>query len=223
MSADPHRPGQTTENGRPICGARKKNGDPCGASPKKGHTRCARHGGNSPQSTRAAQKRNTTQRAARALRALGHDPDAPNIDPAEALLKLVSDKAREVAWLRIMVDTITNANGDDVHQDLVWGVLKTEIGEGPMGPINTVSHGPALNQWVQWLHKAEDQLANYSARALQAGVAQKRLELDQAVALQLVGVINQVIAGLNLSGEQRAAAGPLIASALRALDQKDTP
>ncbi len=213
---DPFRPGQTVENGRPICGARKKDGGVCGASPRKGATRCARHGGNAPRAKAAAEKRVTDEKAGRALRSLGYDPAAENIDPSEALLRLVSDKAREVAWLRHMVDQIQHDG--TTEGELVWGKVKHEEGVGPMGPINKDDYAADLNVYVKWLHTAEDQLAPKSTAALRAGVEQRQVEIREAEALVFVGALHQILAGLQLTNEQQKMVPTIVPQALRAIE-----
>lgn len=214
---DPYRPGQVDDTGRPLCGARKRDGNPCGASPRKGATRCARHGGNAKQVKNAAAKRVTSAKAARTLRSLGYDPTAENIDPSEALLRLVSDKAREVAWLRHMVDQIQHDGGTDGNP-LVWGRTKHEEGVGPLGSIDKDDYAAELNIWIRYLHQAEDQLARYATAALRAGVEQKQVEIREQEALVFVGVLNQVFAGLQLTSEQQRLIPTVVPQALRAIE-----
>ena len=214
---DPFRSGQTDDTGRPLCGAKKRDGQPCGASPKRGATRCARHGGKSPRAEAAAQKRVTDEKAARTLRSLGYDPTAENIDPSEALLRLVSDKAREVAWLRHMVDTVQAT--EDNATPLVWGKVAHEDGVGPMGPINKDDYKADLNVWVRWLHQAEDQLARYATAALRAGVEQRQVEIREAEALVFVGAIHQILGNLQLTAEQQRLVPTVVPDALRAIER----
>lgn len=223
---NPYRAGQTNARGAIICGAKNRNGQPCGKYPAKGATRCVRHGGGSPKSKAAAARRNATNQAHTELRALGFDPDAENIDPAEALLRLVSDKAREVAWLRHMVDQIgagQDPETEPMSSPLVWGVTSHQVGVGPLGAVDVKTSGTDINVWVRWMHTAEDQLARYSAAALKAGVQRRQLELQEALALQFVGAIHQILGGLHLTATQQETAGTLVPSVLRSLDQKDTP
>ena len=223
---NPYRAGQTNTNGTIICGAKNRNGQPCGKYPAKGATRCVRHGGGSPKSKAAAARRNTTNQAHAELRALGFDPDAENIDPAEALLRLVSDKAREVAWLRHMVDQVgagQHPETDPMSSPLVWGVTSHQTGVGPLGAVDVETRGPDINVWVRWMHTAEDQLARYAAAALKAGVQRRQVELQEALALQFVGAIHQILGGLQLTATQQETAGTLVPSVLRSLDQKETP
>lgn len=218
MTEPDYSPGQSAENGRPICGARKKDGGPCGASPAKGATRCRRHGGNTPQAKGKAKERVTTEKAGRALRNLGYEAEAENIDPAEALLRLVSDKYREVAWLRMQVDHIQAGNNPGGTTPLVWGVTQHRTGVGPEGPIDETTESTDLNVYVRWLHTAEDQLARYATAALKAGVEQRQLDIREAEALVFVGAINSILTALQLTTEQQQLVPTIVPQALRALE-----
>ena len=219
--ADEYRPGQTNARGTIICGARNRAGKKCTRYPVKGGTRCPSHGGKSPQSKAAAERRQNTQRADRELRALGYDPHALNLDPAEQLLRLVSDKAREVQWWRELVDSVTRDDKNETN--LIWGVLKREKGVGPLGPVDSTTEGPALHMAVQGLHAAEDALARYATAALKAGVQQRQLEIQEALALQFVGAIHKIIGALQLTAAQQQTAATIIPTVLRSLDTKETP
>lgn len=215
MTDPDYSPGQVVENGRTICGAKKRDGQPCGASPARGHVRCRRHGGATPQAKNKARERNVRAKAEAQLRTLGYQPDAENVDPAEALLRLVSDKHREVAWLRSVVDNL-DPGTDNEH--LIWGKTGHEEGTGPLGPVDKDDYATDLNIWVRWLHTAEDQLARYAAAALKAGVEQRQLDIREAEALVFVGAINQILTGLNLTGEQQQLVPTIVPQALRALE-----
>lgn len=217
MAKHDYSPGQVVD-GRTICGAKKKNGDPCGASPAKGATRCRLHGGATRQAKNKAHERNVLAKAKVQLRNLGYQPDAENVDPAEALLRLVSDKHREVAWLRLQVDAIQAGDNPGGTTPLVWGVSGHEFGVGPDGPIDKTTETTDLNVYVKWLHTAEDQLARYATAALKAGVEQRQLDIREAEALVFVGAINQILAALHLTGEQQQLVPTIVPQALRALE-----
>ena len=214
--SNPYRVGQVVENGRPICGARKKNGKPCGASPVRGATRCVNHGGATPVAKRAAKNRVTQAKASAALRNLGYDPEASDVDPSEALLRLVSDKAREVAWWRGRVDQLQDGPGD--QDEITWGRTKHEEGVGPLGPVDKDDWAAELNVNIRALHTAEDQLARYASLALKAGVEQQQVEVRKQEALLLVGVIHSVLNNLGLTAEQRNLVPDVVPAALRAID-----
>ena len=165
---------------------------------------------------RAAKARVTRAKATAVLRNLGYDPEASDVDPSEALLRLVSDKAREVAWWRGRVDQL-QAGSEDEDQ-ITWGRTKHEEGVGPLGPVDKDDWAAELNINIRALHEAEDQLARYASLALKAGVEQQRVEVRKQEALLLVGVIHQILDSLQLTGDQQKLVPHVVPSALRAID-----
>ena len=204
----------------------KRSGERCKRSAILGGTVCTSHGGRTPVVKAAAERRLAMRKASEQFAALGRDPDAEPVDPAEALLRLVTNKHLEVQWLRHMIQQI-RTDGDTadtpMSSPLVWGVTSHQTGVGPMGPVDVESKGADLNVWVKWLHTAEDALARYAAAALKAGVQRRQLELQEALALQFVGAIHKILGGLQLTAAQQETAGTLVPTVLRSLDQKDTP
>lgn len=205
------------------CTARAKStGVQCTRPAVLGGKVCYQHGGAAKQVRAAGQRRVAAER----IRALGYVPDAPNVDPAEALLELVSHKAREVAWLRATVDALAHPDGPDedpVLEHLVWELVKHETGVGPMGPMDSQVRETRRTVYVSWLHDAEDQLARYATAALKAGVEERRVRIHEAQAGVFVSAIRRLLDGLNLTHDQRAASGPLVAQIFRELTPGDTP
>ena len=193
----------------------KSTGVQCTRPAVLGGKVCYQHGGAAKQVRAAAARRVAAER----VRALGYDPGAPNVDPAEALLELVSHKAREVAWLRATVDALAHpdAEGDPVLEPLVWGLVKHETGVGPLGPMDSQVRETRRTVYVQWLHDAEDQLARYATAALKAGVEERRVRIHEAQAGVFVSAIRRLLDGLNLTHDQRALSGPLVATIFREL------
>lgn len=220
---DPYRPGQTNSRGQIICGAKKRSkhdpGGVCKSPVKTGHTRCRRHGGATTKSAKAARKRNQNTAATKAMTALGYNPEGGPVDPAEALLNLIGHKHREVAWLRGMINEITQSDNPEKHP-LVWAISKHTEGLTPEGPTDLTEATGGLNIWVQWLHTAEKQLADISAKALQIGIQQRQLEIKQTEALAFVGALNSIFAALNLSNEQQAKIPEIVPAVMKQLDQK---
>lgn len=194
----------------------KTTGNRCRRAAILGGTVCKIHGGGTPVIKAAAARRVAAER----VRALGYVPDGPNVDPAEALLELVSHKAREVAWLRATVDALAHPDGPDedpVLEHLVWELVKHETGVGPMGPMDSQVRETRRTIYVQWLHDAEDQLARYATAALKAGVEERRVRIHEAQAGVFVSAIRRLLDGLNLTHDQRALSGPLVAQIFREL------
>ena len=141
-----------------------------------GQRRCRMHGGSSPVALRAAQRRIASVEAARQVESWGGRLD---VNPAEAILELVQGKAAEVAYWNHRVAGLD----EDERAGLL--VAESTFGEGPQGPVDTVTRKVAPHVFVSLLHKAQDQLASFSAAALRAGVddALVRLATVQASAV----------------------------------------
>lgn len=168
------------------------------------------HGGR----TQKARERVQMQRA---MRALGEVP-AENVDPAEALLGLVTQKWAEVQWLRIKVDETSGVAGSPGERDpLIWGLTKHETGVGPQGPVDQETHEVAPNIWWKLLRDAEDQLAKYSTAALRAGVERRQIELQEAHALHLAQAITRILDQLGLSQDQARLVPTVVPAVLRSL------
>lgn len=192
------------------CGAKTRAGGTCTQWPIAGARRCRMHGGR----TQKARERAQVQRA---LRALGEVP-AENVDPAEALLGLVTQKWAEVQWLRIKVDETSGVAGSPEERDpLIWGLTKHETGVGPQGPVDQETHEVAPNIWWKLLREAEDQLAKYSTAALRAGVERRQIELQEAHALHLAQAITRILDQLGLSQDQARLVPTVVPQVLRSL------
>lgn len=214
---DPYRTGQKDETGRPICGARltskAKKDKPCGASPRKGATRCFRHGGNSPRAKAAAKRRNAETAAREILGTI--DPTAPREHPVETLLNLIQAKAAEVQWLRALVK-------EQTEEELVWGVTQKRSGFGPEGIIDETTEKADINIWWKLLREAENQLAQWTAAAARAGVEERAVTLAEEQAMQLVTAINRILAQLQLTSDQQRMTSTVIPAVLREIGEGAT-
>ena len=168
-----------------ICGAKTRSGKPCQSPPMAGQKRCRMHGGSSPNALAAAERRLAVLDAARQVQAWGGRLD---VTPAEALLELVQSKAAEVAYWNWLVD------GLDQNERAGMLDAKTEFGFGPQGPVDTTTRQSGPHVYVVLLHKAQDQLASYSAAALRAGVDQALVNLATMQAAWLVPFAVRLIA-----------------------------
>ena len=152
----------------PRCTAKTSAGNPCKQRPIRGGTVCATHGGSAPQVRRKAEERLAAMDFARQVQTWGGRID---VTPPEALLELVQAKAAEVAYWNHRVDLLDESDRAGLL------VAKTEFGEGPQGPVDTVTRQPGPHAFLVLLHKAQDQLATYSAAAIRAGVDKALVEI----------------------------------------------
>lgn len=160
-----------------TCGAKTRSGKPCQSPPMAGQKRCRMHGGSSPNALAAAERRLAALDAARQVQAWGGRVD---VTPAEALLELVQSKAAEVAYWNWLVDQL------DQTERAGLLIAETQQGVGPQGPVDTDTRKATPHVYVVLLHKAQDQLAAYSAAALRAGVDQAMVNLATMQAQWLV-------------------------------------
>ena len=183
MNREP-MPGSDSGEAHAICGAKTRSGEPCRQRPMLGQRRCRMHGGSSPVALRAAQRRIASVEAARQVESWGGRLD---VNPAEALLELVQGKAAEVAYWNWRVAGLS----EDERAGLL--VAESTFGEGPQGPVDTVTRKVAPHVFVVLLHKAQDQLASFSAAALRAGVDEALVRLATVQASAVVEFARRAI------------------------------
>ena len=180
---------------RALCGAKTRDGDPCRNPPMSGATRCRMHGGATPRGRAAAERRLAEAEAVRHVTAFGARTD---VTAPEALLELVQSKAAEVAYWDGRVAEL----GDDERAGLL--VAKTEQGFGPQGPVDTETRQAGPHVFVVMLHKAQDQLAAYSAAAIRAGVDRAMVEAVTLQAAWLLPLLYEAITAARANAEEPA-------------------
>ena len=180
---------------RALCGAKTRDGDPCRNPPMSGATRCRMHGGATPRGRAAAERRLAEAEAVRHVTAFGARTD---ITAPEALLELVQSKAAEVAYWDGRVSEL----GDDERAGLL--LAKTEQGLGPQGPVDTETKQTGPHVYVVMLHKAQDQLAAYSAAAIRAGVDKAMVEAVTLQAAWLLPLLYEAISAARAGAEEPA-------------------
>ena len=180
---------------RATCGAKTRDGDPCRNPPMSGATRCRMHGGATPRGRAAAERRLAEAEAVRHVTAFGARTD---ITAPEALLELVQAKAAEVAYWDGRVAEL----GDDARAGLL--MAKTEQGLGPQGPVDTETRQAGPHVFVVMLHKAQDQLAAYSAAAIRAGVDRAMVEAVTLQAAWLLPLLYEAITAARANAEEPA-------------------
>ncbi|NSX37817.1 hypothetical protein HTS88_15645 [Pseudarthrobacter oxydans] len=190
------------------CGAKAKGtGERCKRAPIAGGTVCRVHGGASSSVKAAAARRAQEEAARQQLMALGEPED---IDPSEALLRLISWKYGEVKWLRQRVQNLPG-------HELTWGVAQTDVGLTAEGPIDKVTERAAPSVWWALLRQAEDQLANYAERALRAGIEERKVRIAEQQGDLVAAVMMNIFQRLALTPEQWEAVHVVTPQELRKL------
>ena len=199
-----------------ICGARKRNGDSCGAPPMKGQRRCARHGGKSPQAKKAAERRLAEQEATKnmekAVRTLGITDKYQDIDPGKALLEEISVTYAHVQWLREKVAEIEG-------NQLVWGRTQHEDGIGPEGPIDKTTMKAEPSVWYQLYLKEREHLVKVTTAALKAGIEERKVRLAESQGELVARVIRGILEALNLTADQWQLVQTVVPQQLRAISE----
>ena len=197
-----------------ACGAKKRNGDPCGAAPMKGQKRCARHGGKSPQAKKAAERRLAEQEATRnmekAVRTLGITEKYQDVDPGKALLEEISVTYAHVQWLREKVAELAD-------EQLAWGKVSHEEGVGPEGPIDKTTEKAEPSVWYQLYLKEREHLVKVTTAALKAGIEERKVRLAESQGELVARVIRGILEALNLTTDQWALVQTVVPQQLRAI------
>lgn len=168
----------------PRCSAHTSSGRPCKQRPIRGGTVCATHGGSAPQVRRKAEARLAQLELARQVSTWGGQVD---VSPPEALLELVRSKAAEVAYWNYRVAQLS----DDERAGLL--LSRSEKGRSAQGPVNLKTKTVGAHVFLERLHKAQDQLAAYSAAAVRAGIDEALVRIAAVQASAVIELARRAI------------------------------
>lgn len=208
VSDDPVKDTPTSEsgqgrNGKPLCGARKRDGSGDTCRRPAGHStdhpgtgRCALHGGKTPSHRGAAQ----IAQAAEAVERYG----APRrIDPRDGLIEEFWRTAGAVAYCERRVHELQD-------KELVWGLVEETDGAGEGGTVT--KHKATVNVWLGLYQAERDRFAKLGLDIVKLGLEERRDAAAERHSLQLAGIVRLFVAELGLTPEQQAR----VPSALRA-------
>ena len=178
---------------RVTCGAKNRQGAPCGRWAMRGQTRCDMHGGKNPNNLAAAQRRMATAELEELISTQA--PPIP-VEPHTAILAMIHACAGRVAFWQRMVDTLD-------PEQMVWGTTRVKTGGHDTGRTEEARHHIAYASLVE----ESDRLVKYADVALRAGVEAERVRIaredGQRIALVLTGFLERV--GLARDEAARAA------------------
>lgn len=209
------KPGSRSPHGgeHAICGAQTKStGQPCRRPPLAGATRCAVHGGLSPQSLAAAEKRLARAEAVKAVARLGLPLD---VSPDAALLAEVQRSAGLVAYYQARVEEIAALGAEG----LVWGHTRTKVGGDDAG--DTYEARPVV--WLQLFNEERDRLVKVCAAALRAGIEDRQVKLAEQQGVLVAAVLKRILVRLNLTDAQAALIPTVVPEELRQLTADESP
>jgi hypothetical protein len=189
------------------CGARNRTGNAEGrctlvkgwGTDHTGTGNCRFHGG----ATRNGEKHAQTIQAKRDVELFGAKR---TIAPAEALLELVHWTAGEVDYWRQRVRELDEG-------DLTWGITKEKQGGEDYG--TTLEAKPAIEYAM--LVDASNRLEKYAASALKAGADAAMVQIARGQGALLAGVIQRILARLDLTDTQTALVPVVVPEELRAI------
>lgn len=195
------------------CGAKTRSGGYCANFPLPGTNRCKLHGGASPQAQKKAAERlarqQTERRAARSNKTLGLRGDE-NLDPSQILLGEIAWTHAHVEWLREKVQELEPEN-------LVWSAAQHEHGDMPLGSVDVITEKAGPSIWYELYLRERKHLADVTARAIQAGIEQRRVQLAERQGELVALALQRILGSLGLTATQWEKSRAVIPRELRAL------
>lgn len=136
---------------------------------------------------------------------------AIDVDPMEALLWCVRITAGEVAYSTSKVHSLEEG-------DALVAPVQTLDREGGRVTQEVTTFQQELNLWVQIRQQAVDRLAKFSKMALDAGIAERQVNMAEMAGGQLAPALQEIFTGLELSLEQEQRLPELVRAALERLE-----
>lgn len=159
----------------------KKTGERCANWAAKGGNVCRFHGGNAPHVKAARQRRVEEAKLTAAAVTLGLPLE---IDPAEALLQAVWEAAGNVAFYRELVQ----------HLEHRWDEMNKARENGKRPLLEPDLFGvPAIHVVVGLYDQERDRLARYAKAAVDAGIAERRVQIAEQQGEQIANVFVLVL------------------------------
>lgn len=182
-------------HGTAKCGAKTRSGGKCGrpkgwGTDHPGHGHCKFHGGSTPSGVKHAAKETALVMGA-----------AMDMDPHEALLWCVRIAAGEVQYASERV-----------------AELSQEDAVGPVTERVSEVQAPAVHIWIDVRQKALGSLAKYSKMAIDAGVAERQVQLAERYGEMIASLIGGILGDLKLTKAQKDAAREIVPRRLQALE-----
>lgn len=166
----------------------------------KGGTVCYHHGGNAPQTIAAAKQRlKTREIQAFSETVLAHEGIETIADPLQELSKLTSGSKALMEALGARVNSLQQLEHFDAK------------------------NSPAIKAEVLMYERAMDRTARLLESLVKAGYVERQIQIQEAEALMVAGVIKRTIAALGLTAEQQQQAQLVLAEEFRALAPRPIP
>lgn len=215
--------GKSSWTSKPVCGGNTRRDSPNGVkgSPCQrpagwgtdhpGYGKCKHHGGATPSGRKAALMEMIRDEVRKVM------GPAIEVDPMEALLWCIRIAAGEVAFATYKIEQLdeTEAVGSPITTTERSGISRGDAESW----VEETKQPIELNIWIRTRRESTDRLAKYSKMALDAGIAERQINLAESAGEQLAVAIQSILAGLGLSAEQEEKAPMLVRSALIELEK----
>lgn len=159
---------------------------------------CAKHGGQLPAVQKAASVRAALH---------GWGLDSPTVDPAEQLLRLVSQSAARVAHYSAEIAAMVTERPylRLALTESIWAQRETTDAEGETG-YDTYKAGEYIRAMVILENEERDRCAKFCAVAINAGLREREVQVAERQGQMIATVLRAVFgdARLGLTEDQRA-------------------
>lgn len=208
----------------------KRTGGLCGANVLTGTKACGRHSGKSKSKAKAE--------GAIVVELHRWGLADATADPGETLLRLVTQSAARVTLYAGLLEEAFDAaerlraaesvvdGGDlahtarlDLERVFNHGGVAALIGHTYAGTQTSgvIATGEAIRGLAKLEAEERDRCANFSTKAIAAGLAERQVRLAERQGVMLAAVIGKLVDGLGLSGDQRLLVPSLLAAAVAEL------
>lgn len=179
-------PSEEPEDTRQCTARAKSTGARCRGTAIIGGTVCWKHGGSAPQVRAAAAGRAAVAKLAKSMPRWEPRTD---LSPREVLALELGRSVAVCAWLTDQIDAL------DAHA-LVWGTAQHRYGSGPEGPVDVRTDAAVPHALVVWWREERKHLLAVAKASADAGVDERRVELQAAQARLLVAQVSMLVAEL---------------------------
>lgn len=212
--------GQAVDHPDRRCTATSRSGERCKRWAIKGGRVCRSHGGAAPQVRAAAERRLEQDRIAGEVSELLDRFDIPDEHPLEGLISVVRSTGRMMRALESLVrsldlrpDVLVDVVGDGLERGGDTG-LRFETTNDPLyGPDHKGDGKPhvLVEMWRTW----SEQYARVCKLALDAGVDERRLQMEAAEVDTLYAATMKALMAAEVSSAQQNVFAQALAAELR--------
>lgn len=213
-----------------TCKAHRNDGTPCRSYPVHGARVCRLHGGAAPQVKAKAEERAFSNKLERVMRFSIGDPTPRHrgMSPEEHMLETLAQASQAVAILSGWVEDL-NMPGPDEDAGPMADIVGVDDDGNPILRSQRfeflgLNHQRdlAVHPLVTLLERWIDRRAKIAYQCAQVGISDRMVRLAESQAGLLIGVVQALLDGLDLSEADRARARRIVADRMRLVSAVDT-